>query len=345
MSLVVIGSARFAEHQTPRGHPECPERADVMHAVACEWARRGGAVVAPYDVTHEQLVRVHDEPYVLRMENLAGVSTALDADTCTSPETIAIARLAAGAAIDAVERVMSGTARRALALVRPPGHHAERDLAMGFCFYNNIAVAAAHARTRGARRVAIVDYDVHHGNGTQQIFEADPQVLYVSAHQFPYYPGTGAAQEIGVGAAVGATVNIPLEIGATDEDYRVAFTEVVTPVVRAFGPDVLLVSAGFDAHERDPLGGMRLTTGAFEAMTQELCALADECCEGRLVAVTEGGYDLRALEESLLVVMETLGRETAGPPRWPVSSIRSSRGANGVAATKRALAGFWNLTG
>jgi acetoin utilization deacetylase AcuC-like enzyme len=263
---------------------------------------------------------------------------ALDPDTYTSPETYEIARLAAGAAVDAMERVMSGSHTSALALVRPPGHHAERDRAMGFCFYNNVAVAAAHAQTLGATRVAIVDYDVHHGNGTQHIFEGDANVLYCSIHQYPYYPGTGAATEIGEGDAAGFTVNVPLEGGATDDDYHVAFDEIVVPVVGAFTPDVVLVSAGFDAHERDPLGGMRLTTGAFSAMTMALRVVADECCGGRIVAVTEGGYDVGALRESLLAVVDALGVEHAPAPQWPTTSIRSSRGLVGVAAARAALA-------
>src|SRR5262249_26570142 len=169
MSLIVVSSERFAEHQTPPGHPESPERADAMDVVANEWRRRKGEIVAPREATREQLGRVHDAPYLKRIDETAGVAMALDPDTDTSPGAVGIARLAAGACVDAVERVMSGKNSRALALVRPPGHHAERNRAMGFCFYNNIAVAAAHARTLGASRVAIVDYDVHHGNGTQHI--------------------------------------------------------------------------------------------------------------------------------------------------------------------------------
>ncbi len=317
-----------------------------MDGVACDWRGRSEDVLAPRAATREQLARVHGDDYLRQIDALAGRSSSLDSDTYTSPETVVVAALAAGAAVDAVERVMGmPPGQRALALVRPPGHHAEHARAMGFCIYNNVAVAAAHAKTLGAARVAIVDYDVHHGNGTQQMFEADPSVLYVSAHQFPYYPGTGDATEVGVGKGVGYTVNVPLESGATDDDYRQVFETVVIPVLRQFAPDILLVSAGFDAHERDPLGGMRLTTGAFGAMTQELCAVADECCGGRLVAVTEGGYDLLALEESLAIVVDVL----AGPPgraaTWPATSVRSSRGADGVRRTRAALSGFWKVTG
>jgi acetoin utilization deacetylase AcuC-like enzyme len=338
MSLIVVSSERFAEHQTPPGHPECPERATVMDAVAEDWRRTGGEVVAPREVTHEQLCRVHDAAYLHQIAETAGTAMALDPDTYTSPETYGIALLAAGGSVDAVERVMSVPHTRAIALVRPPGHHAERDRAMGFCFFNNVAVAAAHARTLGARRVAIIDYDVHHGNGTQHIFAADPAVLYVSLHQYPYYPGTGAATEVGEGDGRGSTVNVPLEAGATDDDYHVAYDDVVIPVVSRFAPDLVLISAGFDAHERDPLGGMRLTTPAFSAMTSALRLVADECCDGRIVAVTEGGYDFRSLRDSLSGVVDVLAAPQSTAPRWPSAPAASSRGAAAVAATNAALA-------
>jgi acetoin utilization deacetylase AcuC-like enzyme len=341
--LILISSDCFAEHQTPPGHPECPQRAVVMGEIAARWRARGGEVVAPRAATREQLARVHDAEYLRRISETTGRAVALDPDTYTSPESHEIALLAAGAAVDAVERAMGASSCAVLALVRPPGHHAERDRAMGFCLYNNVAVAAAHARTLGADRVAIVDYDVHHGNGTQHIFERDPNVMYVSMHQFPYYPGTGAADETGEGDGAGTTVNLPLEAGATDEDYRVVFGEVVLPVVRQFKPDLVLVSAGFDAHERDPLGGMRLTTEAFAAMTAELRALAEECCGGCLAIVTEGGYDLQALGESLDAVVRVLAAK-AVPAAWPASGPhRSTRGRDAANATKEALAPFWRL--
>ncbi|HTK28346.1 MAG TPA: histone deacetylase [Vicinamibacterales bacterium] len=342
MGIILIHSDRFAEHQNPPGHPERPERAEVMDVVAARAREAGLTVIEPRLATRAELARVHDERYLRRIEETAGHAVALDPDTFTSPESYEIARLAAGSAALAAERVLDGSASAALALVRPPGHHAERDRAMGFCLFNNVAVAAAHARTLGARRVAIVDYDVHHGNGTQHIFERDPDTLYVSTHQFPYYPGTGAADEVGEGAAAGATINLPLDAGAVDDDYRVVFQEVIVPALRRFAPDLLLVSAGFDAHARDPLAGMRLTTGAFAAMTAELRAVADACCGGRTVLVTEGGYDLHALADCLDAVVSVWTAPPAAP-RWPASGIASSRGRASADAARRALAPYGAL--
>ncbi len=341
MSVILVHSDRFIEHQTPPGHPERHERAETMAAVVDRWRARGTEVVAPREATIEQLARVHDDGYLRRMAETSGRSLQLDPDTYTSPDSYEVARLAAGAAVDAVERVMGGSHTAAMALVRPPGHHAERDRAMGFCLFNNVAVAAAHARAQGAARVAIVDYDVHHGNGTQHIFEADPHVLYVSTHQFPYYPGTGAADEVGHGAGRGFTVNLPLEIGAVDADYQLVFATVVSPILLQFEPNLVIVSAGFDAHERDPLGGMRLSTPAFAAMTRELGAVADECCRGRIVSVTEGGYDLQALAASLDAVIEQ--HAAPGAASWPSGGIAASRGEAAVTELRPILAPFWTI--
>jgi acetoin utilization deacetylase AcuC-like enzyme len=341
--MIVVSSARFVEHQTPPGHPESPDRNDVFEVAAAKWRKRGGAIIEPRPATDDELARVHSASHLARMAETAGRSTALDVDTFTSPESYEIARLAAGASAMAVEIVMKTADRQALVLSRPPGHHAERDRAMGFCFFNNVAVAAAHARTLGAERVAIVDYDVHHGNGTQHIFEADPHVLYLSTHQFPYYPGTGDASEVGEGDGRGFTVNVPLEVGATDDDYRLAFDQVVTPIVGQFKPDLILVSAGFDAHERDPLGGMRLTTPSFGAMTAALRGLADAHCDGRIVAVSEGGYDLRALHDSIVAAIDALASADSPASRWPSATRASSRGAQGVRAARSAQASFWSL--
>lgn len=344
MSLTLITSEHFAEHHPPPGHPERVERAAIMREVASRWSARGGSVVAPHPATIEQLARVHAPEYIGLIAETAGRAVALDPDTYTSPESHGVALLAAGAVIDAVERVMESPGS-VFALVRPPGHHAERGRAMGFCLFNNIAVAAAHARSRGASRVAVVDYDVHHGNGTQHIFDADPTVLYVSLHQYPFYPGTGAANEIGRGSGAGFTVNLPLEVGATDGDYQIAFSEVVVPVLLQFDPSLLLVSAGFDAHERDPLAGMRLTSPAFGAMTMDLRRVAEKCCGGRIVLATEGGYDLRGLSESLESAIASLEKPTAelDAVRWPASDVLSTRGREAVSAAKEALGSYWKF--
>jgi acetoin utilization deacetylase AcuC-like enzyme len=342
VSLVLIHTDRFAEHQTPPGHPERPERAEVLDAVAARWRARGTEVVAPRAASREQLLRVHDADYLRRISETAGRAMQLDPDTYTSPESYDVALVAAGACVDAVERVMGASHRAAYALVRPPGHHAERTRAMGFCLLNNVAVAAAHARASGAAKVAVVDFDVHHGNGTQHIFDADPHVLYISTHQYPYYPGTGAAYEIGREAGRGFTINVPLEVGAVDEDYQLVFNRVVVPVLRQFEPSLLIVSAGFDAHEHDPLGGMRLTTAAFGAMTSELRAVAEECCRGRIVAAVEGGYDLQALGASLDVSIEALSGD-AKPPAWPSSGIPSTRGQAVASDLRQILTPFWTV--
>lgn len=304
MSLVLVSSKRFADHMTPVGHPERPERAEVFNKVAGAFREGGGEIIEPRAATDEDLLRVHTPEHVDFVVARRGQATMIDEDTFTSPESEAVARLAAGAVLTGVDRVLAGgKGARALAMVRPPGHHAEADRAMGFCLYSNIAVGAAYARSKGLDRVAIVDYDVHHGNGTQWIFYEDPTVLFVSSHQFPFYPGTGAATERGRGKGEGYTLNLPLEIGTKDEQIEKQYREQVIPKLREFKPQLILISAGFDAHELDPLGQLRLTTAGFGRLTKMLLDAANELCEGRVVIVTEGGYDLDAIEDCLREVI------------------------------------------
>jgi len=328
MSLSIFTSDRFADHLTPPGHPERLERAEVMQVVASEFRRRGGDVREPRLATEEELARVHDREYIARIGETAGRATALDLDTFTSPDSYEVALLAAGAALASVDDVLEGRGRRALAMVRPPGHHAERNRAMGFCLFNNIAIAAAHARASGLERVAVVDFDVHHGNGTQWAFYDDPSVLFVSSHQYPYYPGTGAASDTGTGRGIGFTINLPLEAGATDADYDLVYASIALPVLRRFRPELILVSAGFDAFVDDPLGGMRATADGFGRLTALLVDVADECCGGRIVAVTEGGYDLAGLAASLRVVTAVLAGERTleqcEPPDGPAPRGRAT---------------------
>jgi len=341
MRLKVLSSPRFADHLTPPGHPERVARAEVLHAVAADLRAAGAEMIEPRRVTDEELLRVHDQDYLTLLRETAGRAVALDPDTFTSPDTYEVARLAAGAAAGAVDAVLEGgPGTRALALVRPPGHHAERARAMGFCLFNNIAIAAAHARARGLSRVAIVDYDVHHGNGTQASFYDDPSVLFISSHQFPYYPGTGDAREIGEGAGTGFTINLPLAAGATDDDYERVFAEIACPVLRQFAPELVLISAGFDAHMDDPLGAMRLTSGQFVRLTAAVGHVADQCSEGRVIALTEGGYNLAALAECTRAVAHTLGGDAPDVPP-PVGP--ATRGATTCAAVSPRLAAYWRL--
>ncbi|MGD9904873.1 MAG: histone deacetylase [Vicinamibacterales bacterium] len=340
--MIIFSSDRFADHLTPPGHPERPERAEVLHRVAERWAARGAELVAPPPVADVDLLRVHTPAYVAAIRATAGRAVRLDPDTSTSPDSCEVASLAAGAAVAAVDRVLARPADGpALACVRPPGHHAEADRAMGFCLFNSIAVAAAHARAAGVERVAIVDFDVHHGNGTQAAFYDDPTVLFVSSHQHPYYPGTGAASEIGVGPGRGFTVNLPLEAGAGDADVDEAYRRVALPVLDAFAPGLVLVSAGFDAHVDDPLAALRMTPSGFANLTRLLLGLADRHAGGRIVFATEGGYDLDGLETSLHATMEACaaGVTIAEPPL--VGDRR--RGQAAAAAARAALGDHWRM--
>ncbi len=299
--MILFASPRFAEHTPPPGHPEDPARAAVFDAVAAGAA----GVRAPRAVTPEELRRVHAAAYVDHIESLAGLAARLDPDTFTSPESVEIARLAAGAAVEAA-RAAWGHQQPAIALVRPPGHHADADRAMGFCLYNNVAVAAAALRAEGAGRVAIVDFDVHHGNGTQAIFYADPAVFYISTHQRDFYPGTGAPDETGVGPGQGATLNIPLPAGSGDAAYARAYETQVAPALERFGPEIILVSAGFDIHERDPLASMQVTTAGCRRVMEVLDETAGRLCGRRIAFVTEGGYHLGALRECLEAAIDVL---------------------------------------
>jgi acetoin utilization deacetylase AcuC-like enzyme len=343
VSLTLFTSPRFADHLTPPGHFERVERFEVMQMVAAEFRSDGGAVLEPRSATDEEITRVHDADYLSLIKETAGRAVALDPDTYTSPESFAVARLAAGAAVNAVDHVLQGgDGSRAFALVRPPGHHAERNRAMGFCLFNSVGIAAAHARARGLDRVAVVDYDVHHGNATQWSFYADPSVLFVSSHQYPYYPGTGAAGDIGTAAGKGFTVNLPLAAGATDADYEQTYTKVAFPVLRQFKPQLILVSAGFDAYRDDPLAGMRLTAPYYERLTTQIAGIADECCGGRVVAVTEGGYDLDGLRDCLRASIRALAGESRAAD-LVVPSGPAPRGEATVRAVSPHLAEYWTI--
>ena len=335
--MLLITSPRFEEHVTPPGHPESMERAHVFDAAAARWAAAGGASAAPRPATRKELSRVHTTGHLDTIAASEGRAVMLDEDTFTSPESAEIALLAAGATVMAADHAL-GHGEPAFALVRPPGHHAERDSAMGFCLYNNVAVAAAHALARGLDRVAIVDIDVHHGNGTQWAFYDDPRVLYVSTHQFPFYPGTGAADETGTGAGAGFTVNVPLEMGATDADYDLVYRSTVVPVLREFSPQLLLVSAGFDAHERDPLASMRVTTAGYASVVRQLMTAAGKTA---VAFVTEGGYDLAALADCLDAAFAAIAGSGSGSHPVGSDPDLAVRGKRALKAVRAAQAPFW----
>ena len=315
------------------------ERAHVFDAVAARWSGIGVASAAPRPASRDELVRVHSPDYLDAIALSSGRAVMLDPDTFTSPESVEIAGLAAGATVQAAEHAIANH-EPAFALVRPPGHHAERDRAMGFCLYNNVAVAAASAIAHGLERVAIVDIDVHHGNGTQWMFYDDPKVLYVSTHQYPFYPGTGAANEVGIGEGAGFTFNVPLEMGATDADYALVYRAAILPVIEAFAPDLMLVSAGFDAHERDPLASMRVTTHGYASIVRQL---VNASRNGSIAFVTEGGYDLGALGDCLdAAIAEASGNAVeidASVTAAPTAS--TSRAERALEAVRAAQKGHW----
>jgi len=286
----------FRAHDPGPGHPESPRRYD---AVAAAVTGSGLEIVEPKPASPEALERVHDPRLLELVRRLCeSGGGAIDPDTVVGPPSYEASRLASGAAVAAVNAVLDGEIESAFCAGRPPGHHAEPSRAMGFCLTNHVAVAAAHARWREVERVAILDWDAHHGNGTQAAFWRDPSVLYVSLHQFPHYPGTGTPSERGDGDGEGTTLNLPLAAGTTEELFLATFRAMALPAVQAFDPGLLLVSAGFDAHQDDPLCSLGLSADAFGVMTAELAGVG-----AGQIYVLEGGYDLAALEQSTAAVL------------------------------------------
>ena len=285
------------------GHPERPERATaILEAIAQSDL---GLTPEPCPTVPEALVeRLHDPRYVAMLDRAAASGGGyLDPDTYITPDSMVAARTAAGGVVEAVHRVLDGKAQHGLAVVRPPGHHAEHEKAMGFCLLNNIGIGVIAAREKNVRRIAILDFDVHHGNGTQHSFESDPEVFYASTHQYPFYPGTGAARERG---AHGNVLNVPLAIGSGDGVFLGAWEKKIGPALEAFKPELLLVSAGFDAHQADPLAGLEVSTDGYRQLAGMINGWANAHAKGRTVWALEGGYDLRALGDSVIACLEVL---------------------------------------
>ena len=300
----------FERHDTGPGHPEHAGRLQhIRQSLSASGLADRCTRVEPRVADDADLIRAHNANYIARVEQAcAGGERQIDSmDTAICAESAAIARQAAGAIGGLCDAVVTGELSRGFAAVRPPGHHAEANLAMGFCLFNNVVVAARRLQSEhGIERVFILDWDVHHGNGTQHILEDDPSVFYASVHQWPLYPGTGSASERGVGLGEGATLNCPLPPGADSDAFLAAIRDTILPAAHRFDPGFVLVSAGFDAHRADPLAALEVNTEAFGEATRRVLELAEDCCDGRFVSVLEGGYDLEALSASVQLHLETL---------------------------------------
>jgi acetoin utilization deacetylase AcuC-like enzyme len=339
MRTGLVLDRRYEAHDTGAGHPERPERIRAIRELMRQYRREGLVDVEPRLATAAELALNHDPAHVARVASTASrAHAAFDADTPVCSESYATAALAAGGYLQLLDAILAGDVDNGFAFVRPPGHHAEPDRAMGFCLFNNVAIGARWLRSRGVGRILIVDWDVHHGNGTQESFWEDPDTLYVSTHQYPFYPGTGAAGEVGGGPAAGRTLNVPLPAGCGDDEYVAAFTDLIAPVADQFRPEIVLVSAGFDADYRDPLAGMQATDAGFRAMTRVLMRVAETHARGRIAAILEGGYDLGALCAAVPAVLDELGgthvRE-ALPTAAPRGSI--------LAPARTVQRAFWEI--
>jgi acetoin utilization deacetylase AcuC-like enzyme len=308
----IVRDDRYLAHVMDPGHPESPERLKVIYRMLEEEEMKGlYELVKPRAATREELEMNHTSAYIDRIASTAGKPhTRLDMDTSTCAQSYEAALFAAGGLLELIKAVMEGRLPNGIALVRPPGHHAERNQAMGFCLFNNVAIGAYHAlQNFSLQRILIVDWDVHHGNGTQHSFYEDPQVLYFSTHRFGFfYPGTGAATEVGKGKGEGFNVNVPLSTGGGDADYGNIFEKFLKPIALEYQPQLVLVSAGFDVHTDDPLGGMEVTEKGFARMTQVLMEIADATAQGKLVITLEGGYDVSGQSRSVKAVLKELAR-------------------------------------
>jgi len=313
MSVGYVWEELYTKHYMGPQHPESPARLfaikEVIDSFAGDKARRDLSPlerIHPCPATKEEIAYVHDRGYIDSVECTKGNEVRLDPDTSTSPGSWDAACLSAGGAIAAVDYVIGSDPYRSFAFLRPPGHHAERDHAKGFCIFNNIAIAAEHAiKKHGVKRIAILDFDIHHGNGTQNHFYDRSDVFFASTHRGRFYPGSGDLSETGEGAGKGYTINVQLNAGGGDVEFKMAWDRIL-PRIRKFSPELVLVSAGFDAHELDLLGGMNVTAEGFRSLAQEILKLTDDCCNGRAVFMLEGGYSLEALQLCVRAILEEM---------------------------------------
>ena len=312
MNTAFVYHPLFLNHDTGQGHPERSARLTSAYAKLQQQDWFDSLQLVENRVAESVWIdQVHRGHYEQRIKETVnrGESYIDTPDVAVSTDSYDVAVRAAGSVLAIADQIMGKQADNGFAMVRPPGHHAEADQAMGFCLFNNIAIGARYLQNKyGLERILILDWDVHHGNGTQHIFESDPSVFYMSLHESPHYPGTGAKSETGIGKGEGATLNCPMTSGMGDAHYREAFDEIILPKAYAFNPDAVLISAGFDAHVADPLGSIRLASESYGWMTQAMMALADQCCDGRIISLLEGGYDLNALAESVTEHLRVLGQ-------------------------------------
>ena len=344
MTTACVTHPSFTEHDFPR-HPEHAGRIQaVWSALQAAGLTDQLLQLAPPFATDEQILAVHSVEHLQRLLDISQMDrmVLIDQDTYALPCSLEVSRLAAGAMIGAVDAVCAGEADNAMAIVRPPGHHATPDRQMGFCLLNNVAIGARHALTKHQlKRVMILDYDVHHGNGTQDIFYSDPAVLFLSIHQSPYYPGTGSLDEVGESAGQGTTLNIPIPAGHGDQSYRLIFEQVVIPATERFEPDLMLISVGFDAHWADPLAGMRLSLAGYDWLARQCLKLAKQVCAGKIVFLMEGGYDLKALSQGWCnIARALLDSEELSDPYGAAAEGASARDIQNLIDRVRAIHGI-----
>jgi acetoin utilization deacetylase AcuC-like enzyme len=315
----VVVDKDYMKHQPGDAHPERPERIKVLLDLADSLDPAKFSLVPPRPAKRADIEATHGKDHVTLIESTARHNRyALDGDTITCRDSYAVSLLAVGGFVGLLDAIAARDCRNGFALVRPPGHHALRNRAMGFCLFNTMAIGAEYLkRHHGAKHILIIDWDVHHGNGTQDAFYDDASVMFISTHQYPFYPGTGAAAEVGIGAGEGFTVNIPLPAGCADAEYAQAFYDIIVPAAEKFVPDWILVSAGFDPHRRDPLGGMGVTDAGFALMSRRLIALAEKFTDAKIAFLLEGGYDLAGLRGSVAAVLESMQAGAASMPDAP----------------------------